>query len=222
MKRRAFTLIELLVVIAIIAILAAILFPVFAKAREKARQSSCQSNMKQVGVAFLQYVQDYDERCPDFSTSTAAVVWHPDGPGTSGNHAAGYYLDLIDYIYPYGKSVQQWACPSMNASVVTYHDAYGYANLWLDGRSLAEVPSSAEQVVSIETINAWLDGASQLRSRTGTPAGRLDERHNDGLNVTYLDGHVKWQKMTALTYGNFNFAATTSSTPSSTTALPMP
>src|SRR5512137_1152715 len=63
-KRRAFTLIELLVVIAIIAILAAILFPVFAKAREKARQSSCQSNLKQIGLAFMQYAQDYDEQYP--------------------------------------------------------------------------------------------------------------------------------------------------------------
>ena len=60
----AFTLIELLVVIAIIAILAAILFPVFGRARENARRSSCQSNMKQVGIALMQYTQDYDERLP--------------------------------------------------------------------------------------------------------------------------------------------------------------
>lgn len=66
-KRSGFTLIELLVVIAIIAILAAILFPVFAKAREKARQASCQSNLKQLGLAFAMYVSDYDERWPQHS-----------------------------------------------------------------------------------------------------------------------------------------------------------
>src|SRR5207237_5816573 len=62
---RAFTLIELLVVIAIIAVMAAILFPVFAQAREKARQAACMSNLRQVGTAFAMYVQDYDERLPD-------------------------------------------------------------------------------------------------------------------------------------------------------------
>src|SRR5471032_1907295 len=97
MKHKAFTLIELLVVIAIIAILAAILFPVFAKAREKARQSTCASNEKQLGLAILQYVQDYDELYPGlnnlngFGGSNYIAVSL--GSGAWGNQ-----------IYPYVKS----------------------------------------------------------------------------------------------------------------------
>lgn len=96
-RLKAFTLIELLVVIAIIAILAAILFPVFAQAREKARQASCMSNLKQLGLAEMQYVQDYDER-----TS-----------GSYANSPAGriYYPELI---FPYVKSAQVFYCPNAN------------------------------------------------------------------------------------------------------------
>src|SRR3984893_11508515 len=74
-KSNGFTLIELLVVIAIIAILAAILFPVFAKVREKARQSSCASNEKQLGLAFAQYTQDYDEKLPVLVTAGNFYQW---------------------------------------------------------------------------------------------------------------------------------------------------
>lgn len=93
-QKTAFTLIELLVVIAIIAILAAILFPVFARARENARRSSCQSNLKQLGLGFLQYTQDYDERFPQ-GTAT----------GNTGRGWAGQ-------VQPYLKSHQILKCPS--------------------------------------------------------------------------------------------------------------
>ena len=73
--KKAFTLIELLVVIAIIAILAAILFPVFARARENARRTSCQSNLKQIGLAMIQYGQDYDEMMPNSNRDDAFFVW---------------------------------------------------------------------------------------------------------------------------------------------------
>src|ERR1700682_886826 len=96
--KRGFTLIELLVVIAIIAILAAILFPVFARARENARRASCQSNLKQIGLATIQYVQDYDERFPDFGCTGLASYIDDTGIGIK--------------LQPYVKSYQVFVCPS--------------------------------------------------------------------------------------------------------------
>src|SRR5580765_2519568 len=97
-KRSAFTLIELLVVIAIIAILAAILFPVFGRARENARRSSCQSNLKQIGLGVAQYTQDYDEI---MLINSYGYVNATNSPG-----------DWMDTIQPYVKSYQILRCPS--------------------------------------------------------------------------------------------------------------
>ncbi len=102
--RRGFTLIELLVVIAIIAILAAILFPVFAQAREKARQASCMSNQKQISLGALQYYQDYDDVGPRFFTLDAEAT-APSG--------ASLRSSWIGFLYPYMKDMNTWKCPNM-------------------------------------------------------------------------------------------------------------
>lgn len=110
-KRNGFTLIELLVVIAIIAILAAILFPVFAQAREKARQASCMSNIKQIGTAVYMYNQDYDELMPRFRTST----WEDakvDPDGVRRNRLA-----VLGLVQPYIKNWQAMKCPNMPDAV---------------------------------------------------------------------------------------------------------
>src|SRR6056297_3098043 len=123
--RRGFTLIELLVVIAIIAILAAILFPVFARAREKARQASCLSNMKQISLAQMMYAQDYDETMVVNATSVHNFD-APDGtPITTPDTGAMLWMYLI---YPYVNNVQIFTCPSDNHgwSASSYDAGCGY------------------------------------------------------------------------------------------------
>jgi len=137
--RTAFTLIELLVVIAIIAILAAILFPVFARARENARRSSCQSNLKQIGLGMMQYTQDYDEKLPInaiVNMHAASSAQMPCLPPVAeqqwcyqGNNAGGATPTLttswMNKINPYTKSTQIYYCPSGPANTVSEWDSRG-------------------------------------------------------------------------------------------------
>ncbi len=108
MQRKGFTLIELLVVIAIIAILAAILFPVFARAREKARQASCTSNLKQIALAMMMYVQDYDETLPAVCT----MCWGSWSLAPSGTPSREDKISVVTRLMPYVKNGQVWECPS--------------------------------------------------------------------------------------------------------------
>ena len=226
--KRAFTLIELLVVIAIIAILAAILFPVFAKAREKARQSSCQSNLKQLSVAIQQYTQDYDER---FCVATMGNT----------NTALGWGDALDAYI----KNMQVFDCPSINVRMAintavipnryyrrdTGNGAandgnctpdYSYAcNNWVDGtnpqtrgpfdsfRSLAEIGRPAEVITIADGDGATRFAASAGLFTLAALNGQVDwDRHNEGINVSYVDGHVKWGRTTDLAAEGPNTSAT--------------
>jgi prepilin-type N-terminal cleavage/methylation domain-containing protein/prepilin-type processing-associated H-X9-DG protein len=118
----AFTLIELLVVIAIIAILAAILFPVFGRARENARRSSCQSNIKQIGLGFAQYTQDYDEKYPQVATGGL------NGAAISATNTVGW----VDSLQPYLKSTQIFQCPSETNAPTTTGTA-GFSDYWYNG-----------------------------------------------------------------------------------------
>ncbi|MEP6753921.1 MAG: DUF1559 domain-containing protein [Chthonomonadales bacterium] len=124
-RRNGFTLIELLVVIAIIAILAAILFPVFATAREKARQASCQSNLKQLGLATLMYLQDYDEVFPlaQYADATGIEYWF-------GHGVAGKYDKSQGLLFPYMKNHQVQRCPSWGG-LAKFGDGNGYGYNWL-------------------------------------------------------------------------------------------
>ncbi len=142
-KQRGFTLIELLVVIAIISILAAILFPVFARARENARRTSCLSNLKQIGLGIMQYAQDYDERYPmnywwadpgssiaGVSCTTAGLTGTPCSKYTvntgSGGVGFGRFVTWMDLIHPYIKSVQVFDCPSATKPEGGVYPPYGF------------------------------------------------------------------------------------------------
>ncbi len=274
-SRRAFTLIELLVVIAIIAILAAILFPVFAQAREKARQSSCASNQKQVGLAMIQYMSDYDGTIPLFRTADR-FSWRGVnfGTPTNGQGVTGTYWAAL--IQPYMKSYALYGCPSeLSSSILDSGEAgfiqiapnfgingdYLYKTISDDGtrcNSLFNIIETATRFIAIPvndseiaspaatvafadvkqtqtatptgvfgiTYGGYLTspaahsitaedccalfanigwGSNDPSNNTNTPkgigAGIFAPRHNSGGNVTFVDGHVKYQTPGQLAIG---------------------
>ena len=190
MRRRGFTLIELLVVIAIIAILAAILFPVFAKAREKARQSSCLSNCKQMVLGILSYAQDYDERFP-----THCRAGLPAGVGDDYSWAT--------QIMPYVKNDQLFLCPSAswnNRARLCGGYAYNLsstaagAQVGCDWASLGDFAYPSSTVIIGDSDGTKWFG--MLNSDTAVQHVTSPGRHNDGANFAMVDGHCKWVKDT--------------------------
>jgi len=175
--RAGFTLIELLVVITIIAILAAILFPVFAKAREKARQITCTSNMKQMGLAYFQYVSDYDQTYPPVPN------WK-------------------SQLQPYIKTTKINVCPSRPDLPWYYGQGYNIGcsapfvqGLPMQSEAVIVSPSAKIMVVEWDRCNAGPPcGPTGLLSGGATSYWAVTRIHNGGSNVLYCDGHTKWRK----------------------------
>ncbi len=249
--QKAFTLIELLVVIAIIAILAAILFPVFARARENARRSSCLSNMKQLGLGVAQYVQDYDSNFP-----------------VTPNQGATYGPGWTKVLFPYVKSAQIFRCPSdsnPNTTTVSYGVnglALGFNQGWnnccgvggvnaMGPINESRLAATSKTVLLFEAISGTANTAGAITysavnpetATSGQPfadfnpsgsGGKADISngvamtgkfsnltttlkpngtdsafvgtgvHLDGANYTFADGHAKWLKGSAISYGLSN------------------
>jgi prepilin-type N-terminal cleavage/methylation domain-containing protein/prepilin-type processing-associated H-X9-DG protein len=171
-RRLAFTLIELLVVVAVIAILAALLFPVFGRARENARRTSCQSNLKQIGLGFAQYVQDYDEKYPLGLYND----WNSGWPTT---------------IQPYIKSLEVFRCPSDDTTLAApaSWDMLSWAGVPISyaGNGLVECVGDCNAAAPgaklhgvLQMAQPWIEGNPRHAARIGQPAATIlaAEKHN--------------------------------------------
>ena len=222
-SRAAFTLIELLVVIAIIAILAAILFPVFARARENARRTSCQSNLKQIGLAIMQYTQDYDERL--FGHRNYGPPFNACGSG---------YAAWPTFIEPYTKNWQIYNCPSYDksygggcSSINTTVYGISFGNLtYVSNVTNSGLAGITERCTSNCGVTLHGNGSSTPLAAIENPSGTVhimdsrngtvgydvvspgdtggvysryvDDRHLETVNILYVDGHVKAQKRSSI------------------------
>jgi prepilin-type N-terminal cleavage/methylation domain-containing protein/prepilin-type processing-associated H-X9-DG protein len=198
-RDRGFTLIELLVVIAIIAILAAILFPVFARAREKARQASCLSTVKQMGLAAMMYAQDYDETNVPCNTTNVNITYSR--PGGDFSLSWGPWFALIQ---PYTKNPHIFICPSGGDN---YYGCTSYgANIRVTGRTfgrpvvkLAEIEYPAQTILFADSSGHADDNYSSNNmwrlDASFHPSFFIPARHNGGANIAYCDGHAKWHRI---------------------------
>ena len=214
-ERKAFTLIELLVVIAIIALLAAILFPVFSRARENARKTSCANNLKQIGIGIAQYTQDYDEMMTPVNLDyPPRRTWH-------------------SLIQPYIKSPQVMTCPSNSRTtnvdnsnppgMRNHYLGNGYngdansvwnswqkpMDVWIRGTPVVTTPTALAdikapaQCINVFEHNATTDTSGGLWS----PTNMAFTNHLGTTNFLFVDGHVKSMKPNATAAGGVNMWA---------------
>ena len=222
-NRAAFTLIELLVVIAIIAILAAILFPVFAQARSKARQAACLSNTKQLGLAAMMYVQDFDETYPPSMYDTGVS-------GTQGRvfRNRRYAFELLD---SYVKADQLMICPSASdpegvtfaqtpalarvlpltyglnmdrhidtdsPNIAGSPDLWVRAAMWGNADNLITHP--AETILLSDSTAIFVSSNRSIQpqwsgNNYAWAMATAAVRHNNGVNIAWADGHAKWMRV---------------------------
>ena len=214
--RSGFTLIELLVVIAIIAILAAILFPVFAKAREKARQTSCLSNLKQLGLATLMYAQDYDECTPIIKI----LFPTPNDPTEDSVNDA---LSAITVLNPYVKNRQIFVCPSKKCGLPTsgpFQMTYAFYGVDLMEKCFGWPPGWAPPGFSQDMWEYYngqmLDKAQAHGAGGGDTVAKFIARdsvkivggttelpHNESINRLYADGHAKVKRVPQSGMGSY-------------------
>jgi prepilin-type N-terminal cleavage/methylation domain-containing protein/prepilin-type processing-associated H-X9-DG protein len=225
MRRRAFTLIELLVVIAIIAILASILFPVFAQAREKARQAGCASNLRQIGLAVRMYAQDYDETFPhncDEPRPNGSTKRTP----VEGTCWAGWISNVLA---PYEKNAQIYKCPSVSTTwgfnnwrlpdkAGSY--SYNYRSLGGAWGPVGKTPGQAviteaailepsRLAMMWDSANSWADcgymGSCGINARDLDWYRKKDftltSWHNGRNTYLFVDGHVKTLSWPQVTWG---------------------
>jgi prepilin-type N-terminal cleavage/methylation domain len=209
-----FTLIELLVVIAIISILAGMILPVTAKAREKARQTACLSNTKQLAGAFLMYVQDYDETYPGAgeggTQDTPCISVQPGGDWVLAQRITEETNLCSETVWPvrngslyaYVKNEKVYTCPSdpfSDAKTLSYS-----MNALFNYEPLAVVESPSRTPLIIDESETLNDGYFSPPDENGYTTDRPTLKHSEGANFAFADGHSKWHRPEQLTLFHFD------------------